>query len=185
MQIAEAAGVTAANLYHYHPSKADLFAAVGRDSAAAIESALKGAFESTSTLRARLGALADSFASVVDQNPGLVKFLVVWWQETSRQPELADLCRQAQATALRYFERLVDDAVVRGEVPEDTDPVGLANAVLATLLGLAVLSSWPDGPGDVRPEPNAGATPRMFRGAGTALAALFTGTYFPAPRRAR
>lgn len=189
--IGQLAGVTAASLYHYHASKAELFVAVGRDTAARIEEAQLLAIRSAPTLREKLASLVEAFVEIVRADPRLAQFLVVWSLELDRQPELVSDRQRVREATLRFYERLTDDAKVRGELPDEADPRALSDGVESILLGLSLMASReleqePFSVDEEEESASAATSPRLIPpllGAGNAISAWIMGTYFGPARR--
>lgn len=180
-RIGQLAGVTPANLYYYFASKADLFVAVGETVSRSVESSHAEAVRGASSLRGKLCSVIESFAGTLERDPRLGQFFVVWSLELDRQPELQSRRMQFRRDSLRFYERLLDDAKVRGELPDDADPEGLAEGVQSILLGLSVLASGSKGHVSTRVSETDPDSP--LRLAGRTLSAWLAGTYFGSPRQ--
>ena len=139
--IADAAGVTTAAIYHYFPSKAELFAAVYFD----VENTVDQCFE---IAMAEPGTLADRFARVLDaasalnrQDSSIAGFIVAVPTEIERHAELGELLAAQRTRTIPFVGRLVADAVANGEFLEGVEPSAVEDLLTAVISGLTVLSS--------------------------------------------
>ncbi len=142
--LAEACGLTSPALYHYFPSKAELYAAVYEAVYDRVFSAFDVAIRDHDTLSGQFVAVLDAI-SVFNRNedPTLAAFVVGAAGETQRHPELKDLLKPMRRRNTDFFRRLVACAAARGELPPDVDlrAVGdLLNAVATGLVRLAAVT---------------------------------------------
>src|SRR5688572_16030536 len=87
--IAAAAGVTPNALYHYFPSKADLFAAAHEAALAVLLDAYRAAAAGAGEPVERLCAVVEANVALNRAHPGLAEFLATAPLEARRHPELA------------------------------------------------------------------------------------------------
>ena len=143
-QIAEDAGITSGAIYHYYPSKADLYVAVMEEVQGVVYSTFESAIAERRTLVERLGATFDAAVELNRRDPSLASFIVNVPTEAQRHPDLEELLRPARAVTVAFTNRLVGDAARNGELPAGVDPRALADLVNAVLAGLARFSSQID-----------------------------------------
>src|SRR5687768_16641702 len=88
-QIADRAGITAAAIYQYFDSKADLFMAVVKDAQGELVPQFREAAESAPTVRDAFRALLLASADLHAKDPSLAAFLSALPVELSRNEEVA------------------------------------------------------------------------------------------------
>src|SRR5215218_10212115 len=89
--IADAVGVTTSAIYHYFPSKGDLFAAVFADAEEVVFDAFEQAVTGGGSLTARFERMLEAAVRLNRLDPSLGGFLVTVPLEVNRHSELADL----------------------------------------------------------------------------------------------
>src|SRR4029453_4759741 len=88
-EIAEAAGVTSAALYHYYDSKAELFGAVYRGGLERIAKEYREAAAGERRALDKLCAMVEANVALNHELPGLADFLAVAPLELKRHPALS------------------------------------------------------------------------------------------------
>ena len=140
-QIAAAAGITTGAIYHYYPSKADLYAAVY----AAVQDTVSTAFEAAvaphTTLVDRFAAVLDAAVALNRADPSIAGFVVGLASDAQHHPELRDKIRSSRGAGAGFLRRLVVEAAARGELAPDVSIDGLDDLLNAVLSGLARLSN--------------------------------------------
>lgn len=115
-EIASLAGVTPAALYHYFPSKLDLFVAVHHDTQERVLDRFHGAVDGVSGFVPRLEAILDEAHRMNTDDPSFARFLGAVRVDLARHPELDAPLEVDQAAMDAFFRSLVDDGVANGEV---------------------------------------------------------------------
>lgn len=140
-QIADAAGITTGAIYHYYPSKAELYAAVYDEVQTIVYSAFEEAIAPHDTLVARFGAVLDTAVALNREDPSIAGFVVGVASEAQRHPELRDLLRAASSQNTGFLHRLATEAKARGELRDDIEVAALEDLLNAVLSGLARFSN--------------------------------------------
>lgn len=139
-EIATRVGITAGAIYHYFPSKAELFAAVHDEvqlhMAETFEKALIGRSGVIDTLLAILDAAID----MNRHDPSIANFLFGASREIRNHPELRKLLRKRGAGTVMFIQRVVDDGVRAGEITEEQRR-GVEDMMGSVLNGLARFAS--------------------------------------------
>jgi AcrR family transcriptional regulator len=135
--IAEAAGVTSAALYHYYDSKADLFAAAYQRGLALVLQAYRAAAASRSGAVDRLCAMVDANVALNREHPGLADFFAVAPLELKRHRELAARVGQAGLEVPELFREVLGSGVAAGELRADLPVETAVHLVTAASYGLA------------------------------------------------
>ncbi len=143
-QVADSAGITAAAIYHYFPSKVELFLAVCEE----VEERFAQAFLSPSgeadTVHTRLSLMVQRIEELNEEDHSLVRFLMGMGVEALLHPET----KTAYVHSRRRIHGAVTDAIASsvdvGVVIPDTDPSTLADVFVATLSGMAGIAMRTD-----------------------------------------
>lgn len=143
-QIAHDAGITAAALYHYVPSKAALYAAVYNDTLDQVYTEFEQAAAGPTRLIDQYLAVLTCAHDLQRSDPAISGLIVAVARETRRHPDLLELVQPQRGRHARFFRELVDAAVARGELAGDVDPAALADLLGALLIGLARMSAGAD-----------------------------------------
>jgi AcrR family transcriptional regulator len=115
-QIAARVGITTAALYHYFPSKADLYVAVVVEAEDAVVSRFRAAVVGVDTLAERLMVVLDESHTMNSEDPSLAQILGVFRIDERRHPEIGDAVEGRERSLNQFFLDLVDDAVRSGEI---------------------------------------------------------------------
>jgi len=171
-EIAEAAGVTSAALYHYFDSKAALFADAWRHGLELVLAAYREAAAREAPAVERLCAMVEANVALNRAHPGLADFLALAPVEARRHPELAARVGTLGAEVPALFRAVLAEGVARRELRPDLPVESAMHLVVAASYGL----SWFRG---VLPSREA------HEAAVRAFQALLRGTLLapPGPRR--
>jgi AcrR family transcriptional regulator len=138
-EMAALAGITAGAIYHYYPSKAELFAAaygdVQQQIGEAFEKAVAGA--STDRLEDRLSAVIDAAVELARDDPWITALATGVAGEVQRHPELGPLVGVAQRRNNRLIVDLVGDAHAAGELADGVSVAAVIDVIGVILSGLA------------------------------------------------
>jgi AcrR family transcriptional regulator len=140
-QIAAAAGITAGAIYHYYPSKVELYVAVYEQVQATVYGEFEKAIAPFDTLVDRFSATLDVAVRLNRDDPTIAGFVVGVASEADRHPELVERLASPRSVNGRFMHRLANDAAVRGELADDISPAALSDLLNAVLAGLARFSS--------------------------------------------
>ena len=145
-RIAMDAGVST-SLVHYHFDTRD----------ALLEEALEYSYELAGDIRLGPEGDVDEFGSVrrlaamIDQflpYPGLLErdwiLYVELWLRAVRHPEMRPTAARLYARMQEWFAEAITSGIERGEFPEDADPDGVANRILALADGYGVRALFGD-----------------------------------------
>jgi AcrR family transcriptional regulator len=131
-ELAAAAGLTPAALYHYVESKLDLYVAVHDDMQAGIYDRFQQAEAGADTFLGKLEAVLDTAHDLNEEDPTLARFVGVVRADTRRHDEIRDRLGVDARRRERFFVQMVEAGVRSGEIrPEDRQMV---DAFVRTLL---------------------------------------------------
>jgi AcrR family transcriptional regulator len=133
-EIAEGANITAAAIYHYFPSKVDLFVAVFEDVQAKVFEAFELAIASHPTFLEQFDALFDAMLELSNDDPTLASFVVGVVTEASHHPDLKERLSQLRPRQQEFLTGVCSNAQQRGELPEKLN-VGTAVDAMSGVIG--------------------------------------------------
>ena len=133
-EISAGAGITAAAIYHYFPSKVDLFVAVYDDVQAKVYDAFDVAVAQHDTLLKKFDAIFDTMLELGNEDPMLASFVVGVVTEAEHHPDLREALKQVSPRNQSFLASLCLQAQQRGELPEAL-PVQTAVDVIAGVIG--------------------------------------------------
>lgn len=138
--IATRSGVTPAALYHYFPSKSDLYVAVVEDTQSIVSAHFTRAVATRDAESPRREAgFVDRFEAILDaahelnrEDPSYARFLGAVQVDSRRHPEMAGALFDAQLPVRKFIVELVEEAITRGDI--ERTKRGLVLSFLATTL---------------------------------------------------
>ena len=167
-QIADEAGLTAAAIYQYFDSKAELYLATMRDANEALIAEYRRALAGVRGVRQGLRTVLLASAELHRRDPSLSAFLSAVPVEMQRHEELGSAMREAPSEIVRIIDEIVAAGVRDGEVPAALHERLVATFV-ACALGISLYGAAIDG----------AALPAVAE----TLGALIEGTLLPARAR--
>jgi AcrR family transcriptional regulator len=168
-EIAEAAGVTSAALYHYFDSKAALFAATYRHFLTVILDAYRAAAAEPKDAIGKLGAMVATNVALNRDHPGLAGFFAIAPLELMRHPQVAELAGDAGLALTALIRTVLEEGVRRGELAKRLPVEAVVQLLVATSYGL----SWSHGV----------SSPAQHDAVMRAFQALLEGTLFTGERK--
>ena len=139
--IAEEVGITTGAIYHYFPSKADLFAAVYDQVQDVVYNRFAAAAAEPGSLTERFSRVLDAAVDINRSDSSLAGFVVTVPTEVQRHPELAELVAERQSRTTAFVAGLVADAVANGELHEGVEPQAVVDIIVIVISGLATFST--------------------------------------------
>ena len=133
-EIAAGAGITAAAIYHYFPSKVDLFVAVFLDVQSKVFDAFEVAVAKHDTFTAQFEAIFDAMFELSNDDPMLASFVVGVITEANHHPDLREALAKLPPRQEEFLTRLCVAAQQRGELPESL-PVRTAVDAMSGVIG--------------------------------------------------
>lgn len=140
-EIASSAGVSSAALYHYFPSKADLYIAVCESIDDSFVEIVGRASARHADLENRLVALFDEAGRLATESPSTVSFIAGISAVVRRHPEVAGGTRKLTADFRRLVSGLVATSVDKERVLRGATPEAFADLVTSVLAGLGRLNA--------------------------------------------
>jgi hypothetical protein len=72
----------------------------------------------------------------------MLQFIIAARLEFHRSPSLRDGPGPVVSAIQEFYGSMVNDAIARGEIPEDTDPAAVVNMLLAMFLGMGFYAGF-------------------------------------------
>jgi AcrR family transcriptional regulator len=136
-EIAAAAGVTSAALYHYYDSKAALFAAAYRHALALVLDAYREAAAQGRGAVDKLCAMMEPNTRLNRRHPELADFLAIAPLELKRHAELAARVGESGREVQALFREVLEQGVRSGELRADLALEPAMHLITAASYGLA------------------------------------------------
>jgi len=140
-EIAVAVGITTGAIYHYFPSKLDLYVAVYAEVQELVYSAFEKASNDDCPFVEKFSAILDSLIELNAADPSLTSFVVGVAGESQRHPELLMAIKPFRARSNKFLQRLCQDAVANGQIHADISVAALEDMINVLLSGLARFST--------------------------------------------
>ena len=139
--IAAAVGITTGAIYHYFPSKIEMYVAAFAE----VQDLVHDAFE---TAAARHERFADKFSAILDaiaelgaSDPLLASFVVGVSSEAQRHPDLSDAIKSLRFARSAFLYKMCSDAIERGEIVDGIDATVLHDLINVVMSGLSRFST--------------------------------------------
>ena len=140
-QIAEVAGITTGAIYHYFPSKVEMYAAVFEGVQDFIYSEFEYAINEHDTLVERFNSILDISVRINRDDPSIAGFVVDVASEVQRNPELRQVTSLLRHRTGAFLEKLCDDAEQNNEIRPGVSREALQDLLNALLAGLLRFST--------------------------------------------
>jgi len=144
--VADAVGITPGAIYHYFPSKVELYVAAYREVQTLVADAMESALVAAPDLGGRISALLDALGEVIASEPSLLGFVVGVAAESQQHPELSAAIQRERTRTADVLARMCSEAVERDEVDDDVDAETLQDVLNAILSGMARFAHVIDDP---------------------------------------
>lgn len=135
-RIAALVGVSTAAVYHYFPSKADLYVEVLADAEETVAARFRGVVTTASTLFESLAIVLDESHLMNSEDPSVAQLLAAFRIDERRHSDIAALVKGRTRPVAEFFAEIVDDAIRRGEV-DVTSRRELLALITILLVGLS------------------------------------------------
>ncbi len=150
--IAKRAGLTAGTLYHYFPSKAEIFRTVGDDFASELRRRSEAAVANEVTAPTRIAAILRGLGDWILESPETASFILSYASEVTRNREVRRLSPPERwSEPIAYYASFIEEGIERGEIRADLtldDGGALVQGLvygLATVVAVSRTFGPPDG----------------------------------------
>jgi AcrR family transcriptional regulator len=142
--IADLAHVSSAALYHYFPSKADLYIAVCESIAESFTSVFDQAKNSGPTLEVRLTSLFGEVAILGDTDPSVVGFITGISAVVRKHPEVSRGAETFGQQFRKHIIELIDTSTEKDPILQGATTTAFADLTSSILAGLGRMSARGD-----------------------------------------
>lgn len=139
--IADAVGITTGAIYHYFPSKLDLYVAVYAEVLEHVYSAFDRAADGHHHFVDKFSAILDSLIELNAADPSLASFVVGVAAESQRHPELLMAIKPFRERSSQFLHQLCTDAIAQGQIHDDIRVEALQDLINVLLSGFARFST--------------------------------------------
>jgi len=135
--LAKAAGITTAAIYHYFPSKVELYVAVFSDVQQMVCDTIQKSVDQELEITKNISSMIDALAELTVREPAVVSFVLSVSAEAHRHPELMQAILPTGGRIGRILLQIATKAVERGEVNDEISAQSLEDMLMVVLAGLA------------------------------------------------
>jgi AcrR family transcriptional regulator len=135
--IADAVGITTGAIYHYFPSKVDLYSAVYGEVQDVLFSAMERAAAMERGFVKKVAACLRALVVICESNASLAGFVVGVTSDAQRHPEVLKAVQPHRDRAEAFYKSLARDAIAAGEVVAGVAEEVLSDIVLVLVTGVA------------------------------------------------
>ena len=135
--LAKAAGITTAAIYHYFPSKVDMYVAVFMDVQSLVCKTIQDSVSADREITENISSMVDALATLTRREPAVVSFVLSVSAEAHRHPELMKAVLPIGNQIGRILLTIAESAVERGEVNPEISARSLEDMLMVVLAGLA------------------------------------------------
>lgn len=139
--IADAAGITTGAIYHYFPSKLDLYVAVYAEVLEHVYSTFDRAADGHPHFVDKFSAILDSLIELNAADPSLASFVVGVAAESQRHPELLAALKPFRGRNAKFLHQLCTNAIAQGQIHDDISVEALQDLINVLLSGFARFST--------------------------------------------
>lgn len=145
-EICERAKVSKGAFYYHFPSKQDLFLALLADWLSALDVNLQVASASAQDIPQAIEKMADASGEVFEDLQDGFPFLLEFWTQASRQPEIWRKVVEPYRKYLSYFADVIQLGIDQQAFREDLDPEMTSRFLTAIVMGLLLQATFdPEG----------------------------------------
>lgn len=139
-RLAQSVGITTAAIYHYFPSKVDLYVAVFTEVQDLVCETIENSIHVDADVSQNITTMVDTLACLTEREPALVAFVMSVSSEAHRHPEVLEAVRPVRGRIGRILLKVCDQAISRGEVHNEITAQALEDVFSIVLSGLARFS---------------------------------------------
>ena len=135
--LAKSVGITTAAIYHYFPSKIDMYVAVFMDVQKMVSKTIEDSVSIDRDITQNISNMVDALAALTRREPAVVSFVLSVSAEAHRRPELMKAVMPFGGQIGGILLTLSEWAVERGEVNPEISAQSLEDMLMVVLAGLA------------------------------------------------
>ncbi len=135
--LARSVGITTAAIYHYFPSKVDMYVAVFMDVQKMVCETIEDSVSADRAITENISSMVDALAALTRREPAVVSFVLSVSAEAHRHPELMKAVLPIGGQIGKILLTISEIAVERGEVNSEISARSLEDMLMVVLAGLA------------------------------------------------
>lgn len=135
--LAKSAGITTAAIYHYFPSKVEMYLAVFMDVQSLVCRTIEDSVSGDREIVENISSMVDALAALTKREPAVVAFVLSVSAEAHRHPELLKAVVPVGGQIGGILLKVAQAAVDRGEVHSEISARSLEDMLMVVLAGLA------------------------------------------------
>ena len=136
-KLAQSVGITTAAIYHYFPSKVEMYVAVFKDVQELVCQTIQSSISQDVEISENISKMVDALAALTVREPAVVSFVLSVSSEAHRHPEVLEAVRPVRGQISAILLEMCNTAVNRGEINSDISAQSLEDMLIVILAGLA------------------------------------------------
>ena len=136
-KLAQSVGITTAAIYHYFPSKVEMYVAVFKDVQELVYQTIQSSISQDVEISENISKMVDALAALTVREPAVVSFVLSVSSEAHRHPEVLEAVLPVRGQISAILLEMCNTAVNRGEINSDISAQSLEDMLIVILAGLA------------------------------------------------
>lgn len=139
--IASRAGLSRPTMHYYFHTREDIHECLVAEAYSIVADCIVQA-KRENTLLKQLSAFVSATHGSGFADRSMLQFIIAARLEFHRSPSLRGSPGPVVSAIQDFYGSMVEDAIARGEIPEDTDPAAVVNMLLSMLLGMGFYAGF-------------------------------------------
>jgi AcrR family transcriptional regulator len=135
-KLAQSVGITTAAIYHYFPSKTEMYVAVFADVQELVCKTIEASISPDAEISENISNMVDSLALLTVREPAVVAFVMSVSSEAHRHPEVLKAVLPVSGGIGRILLQMCEQAIERGELNPNISAQSLEDMLTVILSGL-------------------------------------------------
>lgn len=135
-KLAQSVGITTAAIYHYFPSKTEMYVAVFADVQELVCKTIEASISPDAEISENISNMVDSLALLTVREPAVVAFVMSVSSEAHRHPEVLKAVLPVSGRIGRIILQMCEQATERGELNPKISAQSLEDMLTVILSGL-------------------------------------------------
>jgi AcrR family transcriptional regulator len=146
--IALRAGFSRPTMHYYFQTKEQIYECLQREAYSLVSDCIAAA-KREDTLLKQLATFVSAARRLDFSDGAMMRFLITSRLEQHRNPTLRGTSTPATQAVAGFYAWMVDDAIRRGELPEDVDAPAVVNMLFAMFWGMGFFGAFVHGPDEL------------------------------------
>lgn len=147
--IAHRAGLSRPTMHYYFHTREQMYECLVIEAFSLIADSIEQASREDTLLR-QLSTFLTASRHLEFADRSLMRFIITCRLDVHRNPGLLTSASAAVSAVRRFYESIVDGAIKRHEILDDTDPAAVANMLLAVFWGMGFYAGFLDNSNNVK-----------------------------------